>query len=372
MEMGRIGYCSSMGRSKDFDQVKAYTYLIRRKEDGLQYYGVRFGNIRAKRTASDDFLKFYWSSGPFRRALRNYPDGFDARLAWTFDSREEAISFERRLLRKIIHRKNWANSGVFPLIPATPEIRQKLSSGKKGEKNPMFGKTGQLSPNYRKTPPEKTKAAVANANRRRVWTSAQRESLSVKRTGKKNPMQGRPRTPEVRSKISRKLRGIFNPNFTGFYSYKGQSFSSLNDLADLVGVSVVTLARWCKCPDLIITDDIVGGLLQHKASFLNYEDVGYSFGDLGFNFFESGRRGVGAWTGKADVSRCRNKFFFRFNNLIYSGESRLQQDVGSKIAFTRQANAGKASHLLTAYNVEAIPVAEYADWKKDNFRFPKS
>ena len=42
-------------KSKNFNSIKPYTYLITRISDGLKYHGVRWENIRLKRIPSLTF-----------------------------------------------------------------------------------------------------------------------------------------------------------------------------------------------------------------------------------------------------------------------------------------------------------------------------
>jgi hypothetical protein len=61
---------TSIKRTKRFSEVLPYTYTITRKSDGLQYHGVRYGNVRLGLSALEDFGYKYFSSGVFKAAYK--------------------------------------------------------------------------------------------------------------------------------------------------------------------------------------------------------------------------------------------------------------------------------------------------------------
>jgi len=352
-----------MGRSKNFRQIKAYTYYIRRRKDGLQYYGVRFQNITLKRKASDDFKKHYWSSGVLADEFKKHPRRFHARIHYVFDSPEEAVAYERRLIDKILLRENWANAANYPRVPITDEVREKLSEGKRGEKNPMYGKSGELSPNFGQEVPLKTRRAVAKANRNREWTQEQREHFSRTRSGKNNAMYGRRRPDSLKKKLSELWRGANNKNFIGHYIYDGNKYDSSDALSRLVNVSRVSVTRWCQNPDWVITDDVVGGLRQHGLEFLDYADVGRTFSDIGFDFLPKGKRTRTVSTGVADISKCRNKYFYIIDSRVYTGVARLKAENGIKRDIQKQVARGNLESLKEDYGLEVVKTPDYPQWK---------
>ena len=98
--------------NKDFTSVKPYTYTLTRKSDGLQYHGVRHGNVRLGLPPLLDLGNKYFSSGIFKSEFKSNPDNFFVKIRWSFPSIESAILHESIVNKKLIHRKNWANIAV--------------------------------------------------------------------------------------------------------------------------------------------------------------------------------------------------------------------------------------------------------------------
>lgn len=99
-------------RAKNFSSVVPYTYTLTRLSDGLQYHGVRWGNVRKSRAPENDLGKLYFSSGMFKKEYKKDPSKFGVRLRWTFSSINDAVMWESRVNAKIIHRTSWANIAV--------------------------------------------------------------------------------------------------------------------------------------------------------------------------------------------------------------------------------------------------------------------
>lgn len=66
----------------------------------------------------------------------------------------------------------------------TEEHKAKISKATKGEKNPMYGTVGELSPNYGRKHKEETKQKIREANLGKVVTDKTRQKLSESRMGK--------------------------------------------------------------------------------------------------------------------------------------------------------------------------------------------
>ena len=131
-------------RTKEFNKIKPYTYLIIRKSDNMKYHGVK---LRNKVSPKDDFAKNYFGSSATSTICKEFKKDikkFKYRLAWTFDSEEEARIYETKVNRKIYKRSDWANSSAFPAIDINEEVRKKISkalNGKRiGKNNTFYGK----------------------------------------------------------------------------------------------------------------------------------------------------------------------------------------------------------------------------------------
>ena len=105
-------------RKKDFNEIKPYCYYLKRKTDGLQYFGVRWKNItRYKRTPLEDFCNYYFSShSTLKKELKENKENFITKLVCTFDTIEEARSYESKFNKKIIRNKGWLNIQAYPQI----------------------------------------------------------------------------------------------------------------------------------------------------------------------------------------------------------------------------------------------------------------
>lgn len=103
---------STIKRTKDFFTTKPYTYTVVRKRDGMQYHGVRYGNVRLNLCPMSDFGVCYFSSGAFKSELKSRPERFTVKLRWTFDDAPSALLWESRVNKKLMRRKAWANVAV--------------------------------------------------------------------------------------------------------------------------------------------------------------------------------------------------------------------------------------------------------------------
>ena len=119
-------------RSKEFNKVKPYVYIIKNKSTGLKYFGVRWRNTHKDRTPFDDLGKEYFSSNPkLKKAFSKNPKNFEFKPVYTFNSKKEAILYELNFNKKIIKSKKWLNTSAFPQIIHTPQTKKKISKTKK-------------------------------------------------------------------------------------------------------------------------------------------------------------------------------------------------------------------------------------------------
>lgn len=83
-----------------------YVYLLKNKTAGLFYYGLRFG----KNCHPDDFWVEYFTSSKLVKDLINKhgKSDFDFEIRKTFDSKEAAIDWEQRVIRRLAK-----NSPIF-------------------------------------------------------------------------------------------------------------------------------------------------------------------------------------------------------------------------------------------------------------------
>ena len=79
----------------------AYTYLIGWSKLDLWYYGLRYENIRLKRTPEEDLWIHYPTSGKLIPETKNkYGKPDVIHIDKTFDSIDEAIDYEYKVLQE--------------------------------------------------------------------------------------------------------------------------------------------------------------------------------------------------------------------------------------------------------------------------------
>ena len=72
---------------KEFNKIKPYVYWIKNNITTIKYIGVRWKNVRLKKTPVQDFGKRYFTSGKLRKDFKRNPDNFKIKLIATFDTR---------------------------------------------------------------------------------------------------------------------------------------------------------------------------------------------------------------------------------------------------------------------------------------------
>lgn len=122
-------------RSKKFNEVRPYTYWIKHLETGIKYVGLRYHNIKFNITPLQDFGIHYFTTGKLKKKFKANPSDFKTKLLFTYDSIQEAIAHELELTAKAKNNNRYANLASYPHIPATPEVRRKISEGNKGKKH---------------------------------------------------------------------------------------------------------------------------------------------------------------------------------------------------------------------------------------------
>jgi hypothetical protein len=108
--------------------MKPYTYLIRHRPTNRVYYGMRTAN---KVEPEQDLWHHYFTSSPKVQQLieETGQDSFDVEIRQVFETREQAIAWETRVLRRcrVLEDDRWINQNVAGYIVPTEESRRKIS-----------------------------------------------------------------------------------------------------------------------------------------------------------------------------------------------------------------------------------------------------
>jgi hypothetical protein len=176
-----------------------YTYLITFLPTGQRYYGVR-----TKRGChpTDLWNSYYTSSKEVRQLIKQHGCGsFTTEIRRTFRTREQAIAWEHRVLRRLdaacnpqyLNRNNgdrkFYGGGVPVGFKHTEDAKQRMSINSSGSKNPNWGG--------------------------KAFTGETRRKLSEARKGFKE-------SPEVVAAKRERMKGENNPNY-------GKKFHWWND-----------------------------------------------------------------------------------------------------------------------------------------------
>ena len=239
-------------RTKEFNEIKPYTYFIERKSDGKKYHGVRYRN---KVSPLKDFgIKYFGSSKTnICKEFKSNPKKFKFRLGWTFNSEKEAIKYETKVNKKIYKKEDWANKAAFPAIHIDDEVRANISKALKGtrigKKNTFYGKQHSkktkklisltkkgmklrmsdynrkklIKRNQTRILSKDTLKKLSLINKGRKWSKAVRKRMSLGSMGKIL-------SNKTKKKISIKVKGENNPMFGKTHSAVARRKISLSKL----------------------------------------------------------------------------------------------------------------------------------------------
>ena len=184
---------------KNTNQIRPYTYSLKFKATGQYYYGVRFKNVRDGRTPSEDFRHVYQtSSHQIHQMIADHgEDAFEWKIRGTFDSIQEALDWEVRMLKrcKVLENQHiWLNKNIAGHIVASEEGRKKISETHTGVPK---------SEEHRKRLSESN----IGKNAGRVQTDEHRRKNSEANSGENNARYGAVVSQETRDRIGDANRG---------------------------------------------------------------------------------------------------------------------------------------------------------------------
>jgi hypothetical protein len=177
--------------------MKPYTYLVKHRPTNRVYYGMRAAN---KVDPQQDLWQHYFTSSPKVRQLieETGKDSFDIEIRRVFETKEQAVAWETRVLRRcrVLENDHWINQNVAGYIVPTEESRKKISDFHKGKAKSQEHKKN-LSESQKGKPKKST-----------VYHSQEyRQKMSLLKSGPNNGMYGKGCTPERAAKISEANKG---------------------------------------------------------------------------------------------------------------------------------------------------------------------
>jgi len=206
--------------------MKPYTYLIKHKPTGLVYYGFRSAN---KVDPEQDLWNKYFTSSPKVKLLleETGADSFDVEIRKTFDTQEQAVEWETKVLRrcKVLEDNRWINQNIAGYVIPTVESNKKISDYWKGKP---------------KSEEQKLKIKHGNQGQKRPWA---KDNLPKDVSGANNGMYGKQQSEETRRKIGEANRGKTPPNKGVAMTEEQKAKISASRRANPVKLSAETIAK---------------------------------------------------------------------------------------------------------------------------------
>lgn len=182
------------------EQYKPYTYLIKVKSTGQVYYGARYANGRNNVAHPSDLWDSYFtSSRTIKKLITEYGvDGFDYSVRRIFTTKEQALRWEQRVLKRFNAKANpkWINqTNGHKDFHDTEESRQRKSLSHTGKKRPPM------------TEEQKAKISATRLARQIKHSDETKAKMSLKKQGANNNMYGRHHTTDTKLKLSKIATG---------------------------------------------------------------------------------------------------------------------------------------------------------------------
>ena len=218
---------------KEFNKIKPYVYWIKNNITTIKYIGVRWKNVRLKKTPVQDFGKTYFTSGTLEKDFKKNPDNFRIKFISTFDTIREAVDFEKKQTKKVYKNKRYANIASYPaIIPPighkiSEETKRKISKSRKGHKASEETKRkmsealkGKVTWNIGRKHSEETRRKMSISGKGRIFSEEHKRKMLGRvpwNKGKKYSEEhkrnislrqiGRKMSEETRRKISKSNKG---------------------------------------------------------------------------------------------------------------------------------------------------------------------
>ena len=168
-----------------------FTYVVKFKPTGQIYYGSR---TKQGCQPTDLWTSYYTSSKVVRQLIEQHgKDAFEVEIRKTFSTKEQALLWEHRVLRRVdaarnplyLNKNNGDRKFYGGCVPKgfrhSEDARRRMSINSSGEKNPNWGKTFS----------EETRRKISEAAKKRKDTLEMRLIKKERIKGEKNPNFGK-------------------------------------------------------------------------------------------------------------------------------------------------------------------------------------
>jgi hypothetical protein len=191
-------------KTRKFNDVKPYCYILTRLSDEKKYFGFRWYNIKKNRSPNKDFGEFYFSSKKIiKDQFKKNPNKFKFKLVCTFDSIEEGRQYEVEQNKAKIRDPKWFNQQAYPAIINTKETIDRLTKLKIGRKvSSETRKRLSKSLTGRKVSKETRSKISKSQIGKKVYLSTRRKISKIQ--------TGRKLTKKWKKNISKSLKGKQN------------------------------------------------------------------------------------------------------------------------------------------------------------------
>ena len=222
---------------KNTNVVKPYCYILTRLSDGMKYHGLRWDNVRRKRTPHQDFGIFYFTSrASLNKEFKKNKKNFKFKITYTFDTKKEAQIYEAKFNKKILNKKGWLNQSAYPHLIQSDEGKARIRASRLGTKqsSETIRKKIEATTGLKRKPRTKEeKISISKGIKkgfsegRKVWNvgipmkkeSKKKLSLALKGRevwnkgksvfiGADNPFYGKKHSTETKRKMSLRKKGV--------------------------------------------------------------------------------------------------------------------------------------------------------------------
>lgn len=168
-----------------------FTYVVKFKPTGQIYYGSR---TKQGCQPTDLWTSYYTSSKVVRQLIDEHgKDAFEVEIRKTFSTKEQALLWEHRVLRRVDAARNplylnknngdrkFYGGGVPKGFRHSEDARRRMSINSSGEKNPNWGKTFS----------EETRRKISESHKGKKHSIESLYKMSLAQKGQNNPNYGK-------------------------------------------------------------------------------------------------------------------------------------------------------------------------------------